>query len=58
MKMKVKELLKQLKQYNSDAIVRIVNMNTSTDYDIDYVSNDQDEMVDYDIVDIFTQIGE
>jgi|TARA_R100000656_G_C3931507_1_gene124925 hypothetical protein len=56
--MKVKELLKQLKQYNSDAIVRIVNMNTSTDYDIDYVSNDQDEMVDYDIVDIFTQIGE
>ena len=54
--MTVKELLKQLKQYNPNAIVRIVDTISSTDRNIWYVSNDQDEMVDYNYVDIFTQI--
>ena len=54
--MTVKELLKQLKQYNPNATVRIVDTISSTDRNIWYVSNDQDEMVDYNYVDIFTQI--
>ena len=54
--MTVKELLKQLKQNNPNATVRIVDTISSTDRNIWYVSNDQDEMVDYNYVDIFTQI--